>query len=69
MQTKMKKIAVVGMSCVFPGANNIKEFCKNIMEKQNSIINVPEKKWITSPDSVFSKKINQTLYVQKKQVL
>jgi len=66
MQTKMKKIAVVGMSCVFPGANNIKEFCKNIMEKQNSIINVPEKKWITSPDSVFSKKNKPDTICSKK---
>lgn len=52
----MEKIAVVGISCLFPGAKNIYQFTSNIMEKRESIIDVPENRWILSPDSVVSKK-------------
>ncbi len=50
----MQKIAVVGMSCIFPGALCLEQFKRNIMEKRESIIDVPDKRWIVKPESVIS---------------
>ena len=39
---KDRDIAIVGMSCHFPGANNIREFWNNIINGVDSIIEAPE---------------------------
>ncbi|MBF0112081.1 MAG: hypothetical protein HQK74_05030 [Desulfamplus sp.] len=51
----MNKIAVVGMSGIFPGALNIEAFKQNIIEKRESIIEVPQDRWIIKADDVISK--------------
>ncbi|MFH1152311.1 MAG: beta-ketoacyl synthase N-terminal-like domain-containing protein [Pseudomonadota bacterium] len=51
----MKPIAVVGISGIFPGAGDPETFCRNIMEKQSAIIEVPPQRWIRQPASVFSR--------------
>ncbi|MBF0573549.1 MAG: polyketide synthase, partial [Desulfamplus sp.] len=50
----MNKIAVVGISCIFPDALNIKEFNHNIMEKRESIIDIPQNRWILNAQDVVA---------------
>ena len=40
--TKDRDIAIVGMSCHFPGANNIQEFWYNLVHGIDSIVEAPE---------------------------
>ncbi len=42
---RIKNIAIVGMSGVFPQAPDIGQYLKNILEKKNSIIRVPDHRW------------------------
>ncbi|WNV78054.1 SDR family NAD(P)-dependent oxidoreductase [Bacillus atrophaeus] len=39
------KIAIVGMACRFPGAQNTKEFWGNLLDGKSSIIEVPSSRW------------------------
>ena len=57
MKNKFDKIAVVSISGVFPGAENIDIFLKNILNKKESIIEVPEKRWVLPKNLAVSKKI------------
>lgn len=50
----MHKIAVVGMSGIFPGAMNLEQFKRNIMEKRESIVDIPDDRWIVNPKNVIS---------------
>lgn len=50
----MHKIAVVGMSGIFPGAMNLGQFKQNIMEKRESIVDIPDERWIVNPKNVIS---------------
>lgn len=47
-------IAVVGMAGLFPGAPDIETFWQNIINKVDSICQVPEDRWIVAPDSMYS---------------
>ena len=38
-------IAIVGMDCVFPDAENIDAYWRNIVTGKNSIVEVPEERW------------------------
>jgi acyl transferase domain-containing protein/NAD(P)H-dependent flavin oxidoreductase YrpB (nitropropane dioxygenase family)/NADP-dependent 3-hydroxy acid dehydrogenase YdfG len=38
-------VAIVGMACVMPGANDVDEFWRNIVEGVNSITEVPPERW------------------------
>ncbi|MBF0228183.1 MAG: hypothetical protein HQK63_01095 [Desulfamplus sp.] len=50
----MHKIAVVGISCIFPNSLNTKEFNRNIMEKRESIIDIPQERWIINAQDVIA---------------
>ncbi len=50
----MHKIAVVGMSGIFPGSLNLDQFKRNIIEKRESIVDIPDERWIVSPKNVIS---------------
>ncbi|MCD4718422.1 MAG: beta-ketoacyl synthase, partial [Desulfobacula sp.] len=66
MLKKVDKIAVVGMAGVFPRALDTKQFLDNIIQKRDSIITVPDHRWIgpvkdfishqTLPDKAISNK-------------
>jgi polyketide synthase PksN len=45
-------IAIVGISGRFPGADNVRDFWKNLMEGKDSIIEIPKKRW--DADEIFS---------------
>ena len=47
-------IAVVGMSCVFPGAHDTDAFWRNIVEKRDATVSVPPERWIAPMDRVVS---------------
>lgn len=63
---KVGKIAVVGMAGVFPKALDIQQFLDNIIHKRDSVITVPDHRWIgpvkdfishqTLPDKAISNK-------------
>ncbi len=53
MHTK-PPIAVVGMSGLFPGAPDLKTYWQNIINKKETISEVPDDRWIIPPDTVFS---------------
>ena len=63
---KLCKIAVVGMAGVFPQAQDTRQFLDNIIHKRESIITVPDHRWIgpvndfishqTLPDKAVSNK-------------
>jgi len=54
MTLHREKIAVVGLSGIFPGANDVDVFGKNIMAKKEAIIDVPPGRWAIPPDQVHS---------------
>ena len=51
---KQTPIAIVGMAGVFPGANNIDIFWDNIVNGRNAIDDIPDNRWIVSPESIIS---------------
>jgi 3-oxoacyl-(acyl-carrier-protein) synthase/3-hydroxymyristoyl/3-hydroxydecanoyl-(acyl carrier protein) dehydratase len=51
---KFSPIAVVGMSCVFPGAHDTHTFWQNIVEKKNATMVVPQERWIAPLSRVLS---------------
>ena len=38
-------IAVIGMACILPGARNLREFWDNVVNKVDSITDVPADRW------------------------
>ena len=50
---KQAPIAVVGMSGIFPGANNLDIFWQNIINKVDSTCEVPDDRWIVDPDAIY----------------
>lgn len=54
MKNKLDKIAIVGISGVFPGAKNLDIFLKNIQNKKDAIIEVPDDRWILPKKLVVS---------------
>ncbi|MFO7886523.1 MAG: beta-ketoacyl synthase N-terminal-like domain-containing protein, partial [Desulfobacteraceae bacterium] len=50
----MEKIAVVGVSCLFPDADGFDAFSANIMDKKEAIDDVPRHRWILPPDAIVS---------------
>ena len=44
-QDKTRSIAIIGMACRFPGANNYQKFWQNLEEGINSISEVPSERW------------------------
>ncbi|MCP3899523.1 MAG: beta-ketoacyl synthase, partial [Desulfobacteraceae bacterium] len=55
MKNKVDKIAIVSISGVFPGADNLDLFLKNIQNKKESIIEIPEDRWILPKSLAVSK--------------
>lgn len=41
-----RKIAVVSMAGIFPGADQTSQFIKNILEKKTAVITVPPERWV-----------------------
>ncbi|MFH2058683.1 MAG: beta-ketoacyl synthase N-terminal-like domain-containing protein [Pseudomonadota bacterium] len=52
---KIGKIAVVGISGVFPQAFDIRQFLNNILNKQDAIVSVPDHRWAGPVDNFISK--------------
>lgn len=50
MSLKRADIAVVGMSGIFPGAGDTRQFIANVMAKKSSVIPVPQDRWGVPPD-------------------
>ena len=44
-QAKYEPIAIVGMGCQFPGANNPEEFWRLLQDGKDAITTVPEERW------------------------
>ncbi|MHA1584409.1 MAG: beta-ketoacyl synthase N-terminal-like domain-containing protein, partial [Promethearchaeota archaeon] len=38
-------VAIIGIGCIFPDANNVEEFWNNILSKKYSITEVPKERW------------------------
>ncbi len=49
----MEKIAITGMSCLFPGAEDIEAFRKNLMEGKNSISEITKAQLGRTPEYYF----------------
>jgi polyketide synthase PksN len=50
MREKQAPVAVIGMSCRFPDANNVEEFWKNLVEGRDSVGSIPSERWYMSGD-------------------
>ncbi len=44
-QTSPSQIAIIGMACLLPGAGNLKTYWENILNKVDSVIEVPKERW------------------------
>src|SRR5687767_6871870 len=44
-KTTEELVAVIGLGCVMPDANNVEEFWNNIVQGRNSIREVPKERW------------------------
>ncbi len=58
MEKKVDKIAIVSISGVFPGASNLDKFLTNIKNKNDAIIEIPEKRWVLDKKDVVDKKVS-----------
>ena len=54
MKSKLDKIAIVSIAGVFPGAENLDIFLKNIQNKKSAIIEVPEERWVLPKEIAVS---------------
>ncbi len=56
MKTLIGKIAIVGLSGIFPGAGdgNLSQFCRNIMEKREAVCDVPPDRWTLPQEAIVS---------------
>ena len=43
--SKSRDIAVIGMGCLLPGARNVQEFWRNVLQQKDSITDIPESHW------------------------
>ena len=41
----MRDIAIVGMACVFPGAEDLSAFWSNVVDGVDSVTTIPEARW------------------------
>ncbi|XP_045199576.2 uncharacterized protein LOC123553904 [Mercenaria mercenaria] len=59
------EIAVVGIGCRFPGADNIDEFWRVLVEEENHVVDIPTERW--NNDAFYSddKDEPDKLYVKK----
>ncbi len=48
-------IAIVGMGCVFPGADEPRQFWGNIVQKRNMAASIPSERWIADRNLMVSK--------------
>jgi acyl transferase domain-containing protein/3-hydroxymyristoyl/3-hydroxydecanoyl-(acyl carrier protein) dehydratase len=55
MKNKVDKIAIVSISGIFPGAENLDVFLNNIQNKEDAIIEVPKHRWILPKSLAVSK--------------
>lgn len=64
-KSKMQPLAIVGIGCLFPKANNQEEYWSNIREGVDAISDIPESHWNpadyfdedkTSPDMTYAKR-------------
>ncbi len=44
-KTKALDVAIVGMACIYPGAQNIEEYWRNILLGKDSVTEVPDERW------------------------
>ena len=45
LKGKREDIAVIGMSCKFPGADNYEAFWNNLIQNKDSVSLIPTKRW------------------------
>lgn len=45
MKSRSDDIAIIGMSCRFPGAENYRQFWQNLINKKSSITEIPQDRW------------------------
>jgi 3-oxoacyl-(acyl-carrier-protein) synthase/NAD(P)H-dependent flavin oxidoreductase YrpB (nitropropane dioxygenase family) len=38
-------VAIIGLSCFYPGANGVQEYWENILAKQNAVVEIPASHW------------------------
>ncbi|MCD6223903.1 MAG: polyketide synthase, partial [Deltaproteobacteria bacterium] len=62
-------VAVVGISGIFPGADNPQIFWKNIIDRVYTGCEIPEKRWIVEPDSIFNPEYTPDKAISKKACL
>ncbi len=46
-------IAVVGMSGLFPNANDLGAFWQNIVNRKSAAGEIPKGRWIVDPDAIY----------------
>lgn len=57
-------IAVIGMACRFPGANDYEQFWDNLVNSRSSIVEIPKERW-TWENYVIKKEKDQTSFVSR----
>ncbi|MBF0258615.1 MAG: hypothetical protein HQK62_07225 [Desulfamplus sp.] len=50
----MNRTAVVGISGIFPGALSLEQFIRNIMDKKECVIDIPDDRWVVRPEDAIS---------------
>lgn len=39
------QIAIIGVGCKFPGANNLEEYWRVLKNGENRVVDIPEERW------------------------
>ena len=59
------EIAIVGVGCKFPGADNLKEFWRVLENEENHVIEIPKERW--NNDAFYSENKDEPgkIYVKR----
>lgn len=63
------EIAVIGVGCRFPGADNLKEFWRVLVNAENHVVDIPPERW--NNDAFYSEDRTEKgkLYIKKAALL
>ena len=58
-------IAIIGIGCRFPGADNLAEFWRVLLNGENHVKDIPEERWNTDAFYSEDKDAEGKIYVRK----
>ena len=64
-----EEIAIVGVGCIFPGADNLQEFWQVLVNGENHVKDIPPERWNNDFHFSEDKDAQGKIYVKKAGLL